>query len=158
MKLYLGLAIAGLCLAPAFAADEGFLKHWSTAKELTLAVADAMPAVGYSFKPNPDEMSFGEQMVHIANANYNYCTRITGGKSPFKKPETIDKSTAVKLLGDSFDYCTEIFQGVKDPDAAGKPMTPREVMLGAYAHMAHHRGQAEVYLRVKGIKPPQYKF
>ena len=25
-------------------------------------------------------------------------------------------------------------------------------------HTAHHRGQAEVYLRVKGIKPPAYTF
>lgn len=167
MKFYLGLVIAGLLAVPTFAADEGgattkfqqeFLKHWSIAKELTQAVADAMPADGYSFKPNPEEMSFGEQIVHIANANYNYCTRLTGGKSPFKKPETIDKASAMKVLGESFDYCTETIQGVKDLDGTGKPMSAREVMLGAYAHMAHHRGQAEVYLRVKGIKPPAYKF
>jgi len=25
-------------------------------------------------------------------------------------------------------------------------------------HMAHHRGQAEVYLRLKGITPPPYKW
>jgi len=25
-----------------------------------------------------------------------------------------------------------------------------------YVHVAHHRGQAEVYLRDKGIKPPSY--
>jgi uncharacterized damage-inducible protein DinB len=24
-------------------------------------------------------------------------------------------------------------------------------------HVAHHRGQAEVYLRDKGIKPPSYR-
>jgi uncharacterized damage-inducible protein DinB len=24
--------------------------------------------------------------------------------------------------------------------------------------MAHHRGQTEVYLRLKGITPPQYKW
>lgn len=168
MKLYLGLAIAGLFIAPMFAADEAaapskfqqeFLKHWTTAKDLATAVADAMPADGYSFKPNPEEMSFGEQIVHIAGANYTYCsTRLTGAKSPFQKPATIDKPTAMKVLADSFDYCTEAISGVKDLDAPGKPMSAREVMLGVYGHMAHHRGQAEVYLRVKGIKPPQYKF
>jgi uncharacterized damage-inducible protein DinB len=168
VKLFLGLAIAGLCMVPAFAAEEGgaptkyqqeFLKHWSTAKALATAVAEAMPAGDYGFKPNPDEMSFGEQIVHIANANYNYCsTRLTGAKSPFQKPATIDKPTALKVLGESFDYCTEAIQGLKDLDGPGKPMSAREAMLGLYAHMAHHRGQAEVYLRVKGIKPPDYKF
>jgi uncharacterized damage-inducible protein DinB len=166
VKFYLGLALAGLFIVPTFAAEAGgaptkfqqeFLKHWSNAKDLAIAVADAMPADGYGFKPNPEEMSFGEQIVHIANANYNYCTRLTGGKSPFKKPESIDKPSAMKVLGESFDYCTEAIQGVKDLDA-GKPMSAREVMLGVFGHMAHHRGQAEVYLRVKGIKPPDYKF
>lgn len=167
MKLLLALALSGACLVPAFAAEEAtaparfqqeFLKHWSTAKDLTAAVADAMPADDYTFKPNPEEMSFGEQIVHIAGGNYNYCARLTGGKSPFQKPTTTDKPTALKVLADSFDYCTETIQGVKDLDGTGKPMSAREVMLGLYAHMAHHRGQAEVYLRVKGVKPPQYKF
>jgi len=27
-----------------------------------------------------------------------------------------------------------------------------------YVHVAHHRGQAEVYLRDKGIKPPSFTF
>jgi uncharacterized damage-inducible protein DinB len=26
-----------------------------------------------------------------------------------------------------------------------------------YVHVAHHRGQAEIYLRDKGIKPPSYR-
>ena len=37
-------------------------------------------------------------------------------------------------------------------------MNARELTLGVMTHMAHHRGQVEVYLRVKGIKPPTYKF
>ena len=35
-------------------------------------------------------------------------------------------------------------------------LNTREVMLGVMVHMAHHRGQAEVYLRLKDIKPPKY--
>jgi uncharacterized damage-inducible protein DinB len=34
----------------------------------------------------------------------------------------------------------------------------RELLLAMYVHMAHHRGQQEVYLRIKGIAPPQYVF
>jgi uncharacterized damage-inducible protein DinB len=32
----------------------------------------------------------------------------------------------------------------------------REVLLAMYVHVAHHRGRAEIYLRVNGIKPPNY--
>lgn len=166
MKTLIALA-ASLCVASLFAADEGpapskfqdeFLKHWSNAKELTIAVAEAMPADDYNFKPNPEEMSFGEQIEHIAGANFNYCSRLTGGKSPFKKPESADKTGAMKVLTESFDYCSDAIRNVKDLDSSSRGMSAREVMLGALTHMAHHRGQAEVYLRVKGIKPPTYKF
>jgi uncharacterized damage-inducible protein DinB len=33
----------------------------------------------------------------------------------------------------------------------------REVLLAMYVHVAHHRGQAEIYLRDKGIRPPGYR-
>jgi uncharacterized damage-inducible protein DinB len=37
-----------------------------------------------------------------------------------------------------------------------------EMKIGAarvvMSHMAHHRGQAEVYLRLKGITPPEYQW
>lgn len=167
-KLGAALAVAVFCAVPVFSAEGGsssakaeFLKHWATAKDLTTAVAQAMPAANYSFKPNPEEMSFGEQIVHIAQANFAYCSRLGGEKPSAKKPEKAEQSPAIEYLGQSFDYCTQAI-AASDPDAmhgaAGKEVSGREVMLGAYAHMAHHRGQAEVYLRVKGIAPPAYKF
>jgi uncharacterized damage-inducible protein DinB len=33
----------------------------------------------------------------------------------------------------------------------------REILLAMYVHVAHHRGQAEIYLRDKGIRPPSYR-
>lgn len=164
-------ALMGVLIAAPLMAQEGvtqnrfgqdFLKHWTTARELTTAVAKAMPADGYDFKPNPEEMSFGEQMVHIAAANYSYCSRISGVKSPYAKPDKADQTTALRVLDESFNYCAQQVEAAKDFDAMrgpeGKQVSVREVMLGAFAHMAHHRGQAEVYLRVKGIKPPTYQF
>ena len=164
MKLQVTLALAALAAAPLFAADFGqeFAKHWAIAKDLTIAVANTMPADGYDFKPNPEEMSFGEQMVHIAGGNYSYCARMSGEKSPFAKPEKSDRPTAIDQLTKSFDYCAAAVGGIKNFDSMmgpeGKQIGVREVMLGALGHMAHHRGQAEVYLRVKGLKPPAYKF
>ena len=46
-----------------------------------------------------------------------------------------------------------------NPQVAKDWMTSkRELVLGMFTHTAHHRGQAEVYLRANGIKPPAYRF
>ena len=37
-------------------------------------------------------------------------------------------------------------------------LTGFEWLWGYFTHTAHHRGQAEVYMRVKNIKPPRYVF
>ncbi len=144
-----------------------FQKHWAAAKELALAVADAMPAETYDFKPVPTEMSFGEQMLHIAEANYGYCAFIADAKSPFPEPAKdakIEKTAAMKDLAGSFDYCTKVFGGLDETKlsqmhGSGKGrFSTLDTMLGVMVHMAHHRGQAEVYLRLKGITPPKYKW
>jgi len=174
MKLFLSIAICGFFSLAVFAAEgtkgpskysAEFVKHWKTARELTLAVADAMPTENYDFKPNPEEMSFGEQIAHIAQANDSYCARMSNGKSPFAKPEKFDKASVMKLAGESFDYCSEIITPLSDDQLnelrgpEGRPQsTVRELTEGVLMHMAHHRGQVEVYLRLKNIKPPTYKF
>ena len=173
MKLFVSLALCALFSLSTFAADESkaqskyaaeFAKHWTIAKELTLAVAEAMPAENYDFKPNPEEMSFGEQIAHIGAANYSYCARMSNAKSPFVKPEKYDKATVMKLVGDSFDYCGEAIGPLSDAQLnemrgpEGRQTSVRELTEGVLMHMAHHRGQVEVYLRLKNIKPPTYKF
>lgn len=146
-----------------FSAD--FAKHWLIAKDLAVAVAQAMPPDSYNFKPVPEEMSFGQQIFHIAQANDSYCSAAAKTKSPFVKPDkTDDKDAATKALGESFDYCAGIASSLTDDQMnetrpRGKStMTVREILLGVQTHMAHHRGQVEVYLRLKGIKPPDYNF
>jgi uncharacterized damage-inducible protein DinB len=146
---------------------ESFEKRWSAAKDLAVAVADAMPAESYDFKPVPAEMSFGEQILHIAQANYGKCAVIAEVKPPYAEPAEgakIEKAAAVKDLAASFNYCTKTLD---DFDTAklfqvrvwgNGRFSPMDMMLGLMVHMAHHRGQAEVYLRAKGITPPTYKW
>src|SRR5438876_4363200 len=75
---------AVLLSVPALAADNDFkatfAKHWQIAKEFTLAVAEAMPAEGYDFKPNPEELSFGQLMIHIAAQNSDSCASAAGAE------------------------------------------------------------------------------
>ena len=149
-----------------------FLADWKISKQFTLDVANAMPPEFYNFKPNPDEMTFGEQIVHIATGNAFRFNQITGIPTPFvvdlaKDPPT-DKSSATKMLEQSFDYVIAVlpqvtpeqlkrtwhipsWKGRTDPDG-------RAMIVNMLVHTAHHRAQCEVYLRVKGIKPPDYTF
>ncbi len=163
--------VALLLATPALAQQnkwrDDFKRHWKTSKEFTLAVAEAMPAESYRFKPDPEQMSFGELMFHIAFSNALRFAQVGETKSGLSKPPNLDKPAALQWLNDSFDYCEKVFDGLTQAqldkmfrvDWHGLPETTgREVLTGMFTHTAHHRGQAEVYLRVKGIKPPIYRF
>ena len=168
MMKFAALAAVALCALPAIAQENStamlMSKHWKTSKTFTLAVAAVMPDADYGFKPNPDEMSFGDLMVHIALANASYASRAAGEKNPFTKPATADKATAIKLLTDSYDYCISKVGAINNEDyfkmvgPEGRQMMSVEAVWAGFTHAAHHRAQAEVYLRVKGLKPPDYTF
>ncbi|MDQ6677810.1 MAG: DinB family protein [Acidobacteriota bacterium] len=144
-----------------------FAKHWAKSVALTEAVAEAMPADGYDFVPpstvEPKEMSFGELMVHITQADVNAFARVTGMTGP-AKPATTDKAAVTKYMKDGLDFCTRALASMTDDQMTkmvgpeGKQMSGQEVLWAYFTHTAHHRGQAEVYLRLKGIKPPTYTF
>jgi uncharacterized damage-inducible protein DinB len=167
MKRFAFLLLA-LAVAPLIAQENPLMNklaaHWKTSKEFTIAVANQMPAENYSFKPNPEQMSFGEQMAHIAGANAYFYALLAGDKPPTEKPASFEKAAVLKMLNDSFDSTAKILSQVthdqlqktyKTPDGE---MTGLEVILFSMDHTTHHRGQCEVYLRVKNIKPTDYRF
>ena len=154
---------------------DALMKHWKTSGEFTIAVAKAMPAENYNFRPNPVEMSFGELMAHIAAINNYACANASGLTRPSlpakiaewsKDTEKVDvdKETAVQFMIESFEFCNKAVAGmtaeridtVEGPPA--RNLTGYEWLWAYFTHTAHHRGQAEVYLRLKGIKPPEYTF
>jgi len=173
-KLVTILAMAATAFAQTTVKD-AMAKHWKTSGEFTIAVANAMPADGYTFRPNPEEMSYGQLMAHIAGVNLNACSNASGLTKPAQTPKIaewakdpqkveVDKDTAVQFLNDSFDFCNKAVAAMtpeRMDTVVGPPnrnLTGYEWLWAYFTHTAHHRGQAEVYLRVKGIKPPGYKF
>jgi len=171
------LAVLAVAI-PAFAQTpqkEVLLKHWKTSGEFTLAVAGAMPAESYTFRPTPEEMSFGQLMAHIAMADRNACTQASGLTAPALPPAIeawakdsakvdVSKEAATALVKDIFDFCGRAITEMPAANAdkvVGPPnrnLTGTEWLWSYFTHTAHHRGQAEVYLRLKGIKPPAYAF
>jgi uncharacterized damage-inducible protein DinB len=86
-------------------------------------------------------------------------------KPPETPPQgTTDKEAVLKYLKETSEFSEKALNAVTDEQLnktvkIGKyEMTGREALDGAYAHMAHTRGQCEVYLRLKNILPPPYPF
>lgn len=139
-----------------------YAKHFGALKELTVAVAQAMPAEHWNFRPHPESMNFGMLMSHIAATNYQFCAALKDSAPPQAK-STSDRDGTIKLLSDSFDYCSGIIDQLTEDQLTAIHSTPdgqlngRETLLAMYVHVAHHRGQAEIYLRDNGIRPPGYR-
>ena len=170
------LAALLLLAIPALAQStikDALAKHWKTSQEFTVAVAKLMPAESYAFKPVPEELSFSQVLIQVAGANLGACANASGTKRPAVSQKIqdgaagkveVDKDSVLQFLGDSFDFCNQAIAAITPDklDAMAGPdnrkMTGFEWLWAYFTHTAHHRGQLEVYLRIKGIKPPDYEF
>ena len=139
-----------------------YAKHFAALSQLSVAVAQAMPPEQYGFRPHTESMDFGQLMSHIAATNYQFCAGLKDSEPP-ALPSPTEKVAIVKFLSDSFDYCSSIIPNLTDAQLSAAHNSPdghlpgREILLAMYIHVAHHRGQAEIYLRDKGIRPPSYR-
>ena len=152
-------AFAPLLRAEAPAGE--YVTHLDALTKLSIAVAESMPPDQYEYRPHPESMTFGQLMSHIAVTNYQFCAGLADSATP-GLPSPTDKSGIVKLLQDSFAYCSTVIPKLTQASLTAKHNSPDgrltgwEVLLAMFVHTAHHRGQAEIYLRNKGIRPPSY--
>jgi uncharacterized damage-inducible protein DinB len=142
---------------------------WTRARDYTKEYLDAMPEEGVSFKPTPDIRSFAEQMLHLANANFAFASTATGaanpqqGKNLEKMDEYKTKAGLTKIVMESYDFVISAIKGmdVKKMDEQvkffGRDLTRAAALEKGFEHQTHHRGQTTIYLRLKGVKPPQEK-
>jgi uncharacterized damage-inducible protein DinB len=140
------------------------LKDWIALKDTMHKITAEMPADKFSFKPTPAQQSFGERVVHVANANV-YFLGLLGGNAtkPTIDPKATTKEAALKALDDSFDYGAELLkqqtddtlrQLVASPPKFMGPSTRSRVMTFLVGHTWDAYGQMAVYLRLNGQVPP----
>jgi uncharacterized damage-inducible protein DinB len=87
------------------------------------------------------------------------------GNAIAKQVNQADKAAVRRYVSDSFDYVAAVLDKMGEKDLVRKDVnfgrnahSGADVLFRAYMHTAHHRGQTVVYLRVKGITPPAWKF
>jgi uncharacterized damage-inducible protein DinB len=134
------------------------------------SIADAMPESKYNFIPTSGNFegvrSFGEQVKHVACAQYAFFNEIEGktppdacergGPSPAKS-----KAELLKYLREAFDYGNGVVAKIDAKNALDRaegryagPNTKLGLAVAAVWHITDHYGQLVVYLRMNNIVPP----
>jgi uncharacterized damage-inducible protein DinB len=139
-------------------------RKWVNSKAYALKLAALMPEDGYDFKASPEEMTFREQLLHIAD-NINWLSSsylLVDGPEKSAPGGKLTKDDVLKKLGQAYDLGLKAHMKINAGQLDDKvkffagPMTRRQILILMHDHQTHHLGQLIVYLRLKGIKPPDY--
>ena len=180
--LALACVLGGIVLAavprPAMAQtmQTDWQAKWANARAYTLAVADAMPDSLYAWRPdypaNGDAAgepraarTFGEQLVHLArNVKWLSASKLRDGETPPPPAvDAADKAAVRAYVEQAFDSGAEALAQLTFAELdrevdwfGGTRLTRRRVGLLLFDHVTHHRAQAIVYLRLRGLPAPRY--
>jgi len=152
------MAKLGTVSNPVSGALKDILPRFS--KNMT-AAAEAMPADKYGFKPTPEMNAFGHLVMHIAQSNNAFCSKISGTNAPDVKLSDSDpKDKLVAAVKASFDFCASTLQKVDDSKLGdqmmlfGSPASRAAAMLTLGRSWTDHYATEAIYLRLNGILPP----
>ena len=175
--LLLAIAFA-LCATPAAAQKEeppkSIAESVSAPLEFAeggfLSLAEAMPEAKYSYIPTGGNFegvrSFGEQVKHVACAQFAFFNEYEGKKPPDDCEKgghdpAKTKAELVKYLKDSFDYSNRVLATLTAKNALDRvegryagPNTKLGIAVVSVWHITDHYGQLVEYLRMVGIVPP----
>lgn len=150
-----------------------FMKDLDTLQSKFLALAEAIPADKYAWRPGPGVRSFGEVFMHVASEFYVYTPMAFGaerspviprGKDVFKNFEAnATKADVQKHLREGFAYTRSTVMAIS-PDSLvgvrklfGRDYSILETGIGMTADLHEHLGQLIAYSRMNGIVPPWSK-
>jgi len=166
--LCLALSTAGLRAQDLEGIWQGYDGEWLHASRQLVALAEAIPAEKFAWRPGAGVRSVSEVYMHIALANF-YLLSVTGPKLPADM-KSRDLETTVTAKADVIDWLKRSLEAVKTAHAAVKPADlERKVKIngrdatvdGMYlriiVHANEHMGQLVAYARMNGIVPPWSK-
>jgi uncharacterized damage-inducible protein DinB len=167
-----GFALAQMAAPPSAKTPGDALNFDLTVAEHDFVpAAEAMPEDKYTFAPSNGEFkgvrTFGEQVKHVAAANYMFGASILGEKPPVELggengPDSIKtKADIMKFAKDSFAYLHKALASVTEKNELDQIESPfgtkvARLSLASFstAHPFDHYGQMVEYLRTNGIVPP----
>jgi uncharacterized damage-inducible protein DinB len=144
---------------------EGYDGEWGHVSRQLVALAEAIPADKYSWRPGPGVRSTSEVFMHIAVSNF-WLVSVTGPKMPdairsndFEKTVTA-KPEVIDWLKRSLEAVKTARAQLKPSDLqrqvkiAGKEVTVDGIYLRIVVHANEHMGQLVAYARINDVVPP----
>ena len=131
--------------------------------------AEKMPEENYGLRPGPQQevRTFGQQLGHIADYNYLWCSQAKGEKNPnagtnLEKLNT--KAEFMKALNDAFAYCDGVYSSLTDASGMEVVDITQEsgrqtrnlrmaLLILNYGHNNEIYGNMVTYMRIKSIVP-----
>ena len=156
-------------ISPAQDSDlgQGWMSEFNLSSRQLIALAEAIPAEKFSWRPGPGVRSTSEVFMHIAVGNYwllNHAGARIPDSTPQIKPELETKTTAkpdvIRWLKNSFDAVRQAYPATnraKTVKFFGKDTTSESVFLRILVHNHEHMGQSIAYARMMGVVPPWSK-
>jgi uncharacterized damage-inducible protein DinB len=144
---------------------QGYDGEWVHVSRQLVALAEAIPAEKFAWRPAPGVRSTSEVFMHLALANF-FLLSVTGPKMPDDlKSADMEKTVTAKAdvinwLKRSLDAVKSAHAGVKPADLQRKvkvmnrDATVDGMYLRMIVHANEHMGQLIAYARVNGIAPP----
>ncbi len=137
---------------------------WAGQKEQFINAADAMPDDKFGFKSTPAQRSYGEQVMHVVEAN-GFLLGTLGAKTPAPSinMKATSKADIMAAARQSFEYGEAVLKEFNDQQLNGRVAPPAFMGPSAsrlrliYQSMQHTQdtyGQMVVYLRLNGVVPP----
>jgi uncharacterized damage-inducible protein DinB len=174
------LFLLSLLSVPAFAHEEAkaatpaeytgdvrseILAQIADAEEKLTALAEAMPAEKYGWRPAEKIRSVGEVFMHVAGGNYFLPTfwgvKVPEGTNPREfEPSGNDKAKVLATMKASFEHVRNAIKNTPEADLSkaiklfGEDATVRQAMMVSANHNHEHLGQAIAYARMNGVAPP----
>jgi uncharacterized damage-inducible protein DinB len=146
---------------------EGYDGEWRHVSSQLIALAEAIPAEKFAWRPAAGVRSTSEVYMHIAIANF-YLLSVTGPKMPEGLKQEMEKTVSSKpevisWLKRSLDAVKQahLAETPKDLERkvhiADRDATVDGMYLRIIVHANEHMGQLVAYARVNGIAPPWAK-
>lgn len=141
-----------------------FLQAWQRSEEYTLTIAGQMPESDFNYRYCDTVFTFATQFIHCVTFTCGQIAGRTGVKNPYegRKIKDLTKAQVLAELKNMYAFVGKTVKELpaeklyqKEPFAKGEIPVWR-LFYAMENHIIHHRGQAIVYLRLKGIRPEGY--
>jgi uncharacterized damage-inducible protein DinB len=152
-----------------------YLADLDTLHAKFMALANAIPAEKYSWRPSAGVRSVSEVFMHVVGEWYHWTPASIGGKAPTTFPadraqlmaklDGLEKTTAktdvIAELNKSWTHCRSQLTSADPATLTGKykpwGMTVDAAAFAMAGDLHEHLGQLIAYSRSVGVKPPWSK-